>query len=42
MSLGKGKQKETVDDDGDHVDWKVLDEWDLDMEDLVPAPEDVR
>lgn len=41
---GKGKERERdIAEDGGENDsgWKVLDQWDVDLADLIPLPEDV-
>jgi hypothetical protein len=44
-SKGKGKEREREEewpeDDSDRSVWKVLEEWNINLADLVPLPEDV-
>ena len=40
---GKGKEKEVerLENKGDTTDWRVFEEWNTNLADLVPLPEDV-
>jgi hypothetical protein len=38
----KGKGKEWPGDGNDTPEWKVLEEWNIDLADLVPLPADVN
>jgi hypothetical protein len=38
---GKGREKEGPGDEGDRPEWKVLEEWNINLADLIPLPEDV-
>jgi hypothetical protein len=38
---GKEKEKERPEDESDNPEWKVLEEWNINLADLVPLPEDV-
>lgn len=39
---GKGKDKAVEGHDDSGKEWKILDEWDVDLGDLIPLPADVR
>jgi hypothetical protein len=38
---GKGKEKEQLEDESGRPEWKVLEEWNINLADLVPLPEHV-
>jgi len=38
---GKEKEKERPEDESDNPEWKVLEEWNINLADLVPLPEDL-